>query len=311
MTDRNGRRLGETRGPQLVQRASEVNASMARMSGALPGFLSHELTDELRLVFRRANVSPDLIYAFSKTGRIVTEENRIHLSAAQHREWKQALREYRQRAEADSRAVALCYDLHHESGHSDLSNKKRFVASELGVAVLNALEEEISSFAMEGVFLNAWLTLVFNRIRLLAEAAEMLRQQFGADMAEIRGLLNGIYDDLPNPSWSSAIERRIARIEAVRAVPESWLGKPPASREEAEWEMTPAFEHLESALSFCEAASIPQDVMESMFLRFWVRTRVLNDRLPELFFQVLDKNWKLVHARVQSHMARYSGPRLQ
>src|SRR5271168_3527213 len=99
--------------------------------------------------------------AFSKTGRIVTKENRVRLSAAQHREWKRALREHRRRAAAGSRAVDLCYALHHESGRSDLSNKRRFAASELGVTVLNALEEEIRSFAMEGVFLNAWLTLVF------------------------------------------------------------------------------------------------------------------------------------------------------
>ena len=38
---------------------------------------------------------------------------------------------------------------------------------------------------------------------------------------------------------------------------------------------------------------------------------ILNDRLPEIFFQTLDRNWELVHAQAQSHMARYAGPRLQ
>lgn len=284
---------------------------MTAVPGSVRESLGQEFTDELRLVFRRASVGPDLIYAFSKTGRVVTDENRNLLSPAQHREWKRALREYRQRSEADSRAIDLCYSQHHESGRSDLSNKRRFAASEFGLAVLNALEEEISSFAMEGVFLNAWLTLVFRRLHVFAEEAERLRQQFGAEMAEIRDLLEQIYDELPSPSWSLSIEKRIARIEAARAVPETWLGKPPASREEAEWEMTPAFEYLQSAILFCEAAGISQDDMEAMLLRSWVRTRVLNDRLPELFFQTLDKNWELVHARVQSHMARYSGPRLQ
>jgi len=51
--------------------------------------------------------------------------------------------------------------------------------------------------------------------------------------------------------------------------------------------------------------------MEAMFFRFWLRTLVLNDRLSELFFQTLDRNWELVRARVQSHMARYARPRLQ
>jgi hypothetical protein len=284
---------------------------MTSMPDAIAESLGHELTDELRLVFRRANVSPDLIYAFSKTGRIVTEENRVRLSAAQHQEWKQALREYRRRAEADSRAVDLCYTLHHESGRSDLSDKRRFAASELGVAVLNAMEEEVSSFAMEGVFLNAWLTLAFKRIHLFAEDAEQLRQQFGTDMAEIRGLLEQICDDLPSPSWSPALDKRIARIETARATPETWLGKPPASNEEAEWEMIPALEHLQFAIQFCSAAQVPEDVMEAMFLRFWLRTLVLNDRLPEIFFQTLDRNWELVHARVQSQRSKYAGPRLQ
>ena len=284
---------------------------MTSMRDAIAESLGHELTDELRLVFRRANVSPDLIYAFSKTGRIVTEENRVRPSAAQHQEWKQALREYRRRAEADSRAVDLCYTLHHESGRSDLSDKRRFAASELGVAVLNAMEEEVSSFAMEGVFLNAWLTLAFKRIHLFAEDAKQLRQQFGTDMAEIRGLLEQICDALPSPSWSPAMDQRIARIETARAAPETWLGKPPASNEEAEWEMIPALEHLQFAIQLCSAAQVPEDIMEAMFLRFWLRTLVLNDRLPEIFFQTLDRNWDLVHARVQSHMARYSGPGLQ
>lgn len=75
--------------------------------------------------------------------------------------------------------------------------------------------------------------------------------------------------------------------------------------------MTPAFEHLQFAIKFCNAAQVPEDVMEAMFFRFWLRTRVLNDRLPEIFFQTLDRNWELVHAQVQSHMARYAGPRLQ
>ena len=75
--------------------------------------------------------------------------------------------------------------------------------------------------------------------------------------------------------------------------------------------MTPAFEHLQFAIEFCNAAQVPEDVMEAMFFRFWLRTLVLNDRLPELFFQTLDRNWELVHAQVQSRMARYAGPRLQ
>jgi len=51
--------------------------------------------------------------------------------------------------------------------------------------------------------------------------------------------------------------------------------------------------------------------METMFLRFWLRTRVLNEGMPDLFFQTLDGHWDQVHARVQSFMMRYSGPAIQ
>ena len=312
MTIQHGGRDGKSKnGLRLVHDSGRHVVSMTDIPAHIAEALHHQFSQEMTVLFRRANVSPALIYAFSKTGLVVTEGNRDRLPPAEYREWKQALREYQRKLDADSKAVDLCFTLHHESGTSELSNERRFAASELGVAVLNALEEGISSFAIEGVFLNAWLTFAFKRVHVLAGDAEPLRQQFGSEVAEIRGLLDEIYDELPSPSWSPAVEKRIARIEAARAVPETWLGKPPASNEEAEWEMNPAFEHLQYAISICMAASVPEDVMEAMFLRSWVRTLVFNDRLPEIFFQTLDKNWELVHARVQSHMARYSGPRLQ
>jgi hypothetical protein len=227
------------------------------------------------------------------------------------REWKRTLRAYRRRADADSRAIELCYSLYHDRGRSDLSVKRRFAASELGVAVLNALDEEVSSFAMEGAFLNAWLIYAFRRMGVPTDEAERLRRTFGKEMKEILALLEQSCDALPSPTRSSAFDKRVARIEAARAAPETWLGRPPASKGEAEWEVTPAFEHLQSAISFCNAAQVPDDVMEAMFFRFWLRTRVINDRTPEAFFQTLDEHWDQVHARVQSYMARYSGPTIQ
>ncbi len=306
-----GRRGKSRNGLRLVHSSDSEVVSSTDIPGPIAESLRRQFSEEIVALFRRANVSPALIYAFSKTGLIVTEENRDRLSPAEYREWKQSLREYQRRLNADSKAVNLCYKLHHEFGRSELSKKKRFAAAELAVAVLNALDEGISSFAMEGVFLNAWLTLACRRNQVLADDREELRQQFGVELPEIRNLLNEIHDDLPSPSWSPAIEKRLAQIEAARAIPETWLGKPPTSKGDAEWEMTPAFEHLQFAIEFCNAAQVPEDVMEAMFLRFWLRTLVLNDRLPELFFQTLDRNWELVYARVQSHMARYAGPRLQ
>jgi hypothetical protein len=227
------------------------------------------------------------------------------------REWKRTLGVYRRRAEADRRAIELCYTLHHERGRSDLSQKRRFAASELGVAVLNALEEEISSFAMEGAFLNAWLTYAFRRMRVSSDAAERLRLKFGTEMSEIFDVLERISDELPCPTWNTAFDKRMARIESARTAPETWLGRPPASEEEAEWEVAPAFEHLQSAITFCNAAQVPDDVMEAMFLRFWLRTRVLNDHMPEVFFQNLDERWGQVYMQVQGFLTRYSGPPVQ
>jgi hypothetical protein len=78
-----------------------------------------------------------------------------------------------------------------------LSQKRRFAASELGVAVLNALDEEVSSFAMEGAFLNAWLTYAFRRMRVPTDEAERLRRTFGTETKEILALLEQICGDLP------------------------------------------------------------------------------------------------------------------
>ena len=133
-----------------------------------------------------------------------------------------------------SRAIELCYSLHHERGRSDLSEKRRFAASEMGVAVLNALDEEVSSFAMEGAFLNAWLTYCFRRLRIPTDEAERLRRTFGTKMKEILALLKQICQDLPSLTQSIVFDKRMARIEAARVASETWLGRPPASKGEAE-----------------------------------------------------------------------------
>ena len=162
MTNGHHRRMRGKEGIHLISNPEGGDEAALAISAAEAAGLSQELTDELRLVFRRAQVVPDLMYAFTKTGLLVTEDSRDRISPAQLSEWKRTLGAYRRRAEVDSRAIELCYSLRHERGRSDLSQKRRFAASELGVAVLNALDEEVSSFAMEGAFLNAWLTYAFD-----------------------------------------------------------------------------------------------------------------------------------------------------
>jgi hypothetical protein len=55
-------------------------------------------TEELEIVvldvLKRANVSPELIYAFKKTGRLVTEMNKTKLSKEDIEEWDNAIAEY-------------------------------------------------------------------------------------------------------------------------------------------------------------------------------------------------------------------------
>ena len=189
--------LGRKPGPQLIRRVDRINLPASEMPAAVAESLRREFTDELRLVFRRSHISPDLIYAFSKTGRIVSEENSHLLTPEQRRNWKQALREYRRQAEADEGTINLCFTLLHESGRSESADRKRFAVSELGFAALQAHEEGVSSFAMEGAFFNSWLSQAAKRLRILSENAERLRTRFGAELAELRDLLEQIHDDLP------------------------------------------------------------------------------------------------------------------
>ena len=130
MTSGHNRRMRGKERPHLVSTPEGAGEAAFAISAAEAAALSQGLTDELRLVLRRAQVSPDLMYAFTKTGLLVTEDNRDRLSPAQMREWKRTLHAYRRRANSDSRAIELCYSLYHDRGRSDLSVKRRFAASE-------------------------------------------------------------------------------------------------------------------------------------------------------------------------------------
>lgn len=52
------------------------------------------MTKEIIRAMREARVPERLIYAFEKTGRIVTRENSRHLSSQDLQEWNDALRQY-------------------------------------------------------------------------------------------------------------------------------------------------------------------------------------------------------------------------
>lgn len=53
--------------------------------------LEHKMLE----MMHKANVRPEIIYAFQKTGRLVTEENHKKLSKAELKEWGDAVDEWR------------------------------------------------------------------------------------------------------------------------------------------------------------------------------------------------------------------------
>ena len=54
-------------------------------------YLEHVMVETMK----KAAIRPELIYAYEKTGRIVTEANQRYLTQAQRAEWQAALEEYR------------------------------------------------------------------------------------------------------------------------------------------------------------------------------------------------------------------------
>jgi len=268
---------------------------------------------EIARRLRQERVSPDFIYAFEKTGNLVTDENRELWTAKARRAWDRALGEYRRRVEGDSKAIDLCFTLHHETGRSDSANKKRFAVSEFAIAVLCAHDQGLSSFAVEELFSEAWLDYVLRHRRTPETAPDPTdHQRFDEiDLGAIPMLLYEICETLPDRTWSTSIEKRIARIEAARAEPDTWLGKLPDLFSQEEPEEILTIDDLQNAISQCELEGVAPDLIESMLLRSWIRMLVVNGYAEERFFQILDKNWDEVHARVQVHISRYSGLRLQ
>ncbi|HEV2133138.1 MAG TPA: hypothetical protein VGR47_02645 [Terracidiphilus sp.] len=313
-----------TRGRQ-VRPGRRSGASLGESQGAAPLPLGHGFEElsgtpdaatrkQIARKMRQERVSPDFIYAFEKTGLLVTDGNQDLWPARSLGRWKRALRDYQRIVDADTTAIDFCFPLHHEFGHSEVIRKKRLAASEFAIAALCAHDQGLSSFAVERLFREAWLDFLLRPVRVAsksdADPAAHSRHD-NVDLDRIRQLLDMIHGDLNDRVWSDAIQKRIAKIETARAAPGTWLGRPPDLPGEEEAEEILTIDDLQNAITHCELDGVPQDLIESMLLRSWVRMRVLNERADERFFQVLDKHWDDVHARVQMHVAEYSGLRLQ
>jgi hypothetical protein len=63
-----------------------------------PRFFSDALITEMEEVLcsamHKAGFDPAVIYAYKKTGLLVTEESKRHLSRAEMKEWREAINEY-------------------------------------------------------------------------------------------------------------------------------------------------------------------------------------------------------------------------
>ena len=77
MTIQHGGRGGKSRnGLRPVHGPGDEVDSLTDIPGPIAESLRHQFSEEIDALFRRANVSPALIYAFSKTGLVATEEDR-------------------------------------------------------------------------------------------------------------------------------------------------------------------------------------------------------------------------------------------
>jgi hypothetical protein len=253
----------------------------------------------------------DFIYAFEKTGYLVQGGCRDEWNVAQLKEWDACLREYRRRVAMESRSIDLCFRLNYESGRAELSEQRRLAASEFGIAVDSAHERGISSFAAEQIFREVWLDAVVKRPPGTEWDPTDHHRFDHIDMAPIRNLLSQVHDGLiqraRNVSIGSMTTKRIEKIKAARATADTWFGRPPVPGQEGDREMLFVLEEIHHAISQSQQRGIPQDVIESMLLRSWVRMLVFNEHEDEQFFQILDRHWTEVHAAFQLHMTSHSG----
>ena len=266
-------------------------------------------------MLREEDASLEFIYAFEKTGYLVMSQTRDEWNAAQLKEWDGWVREYRRRVAMEGRLINLCFTLGHERGHPELSKQRRLAASEFGIAVLSAHEREISSFAVEQIFREAWLDAVVRRPPGSEwDPTDHLRFDH-LDIAPMRNLLNQVHERLMkdnlNVSLPAMIEKRIEQIQSACATADTWFGRPPTPAKEGDSQRLFVVEEVHHAISHCEQSGVTQDVIESMLLRSWVRMLVFNEQRDELFFHILDQHWSEVHAAFQLYMMGHSGLFLQ
>jgi hypothetical protein len=139
-----------------------------------------------------------IIYAFRKTERLVTEESQKYLSDAEQKEWDDAICEYRTRIADETSSIELCYSLPEPGGDAPsrtITADERSAAECLSRMTRTAYLDGISSFPLEGTFLNAWLSLVCLRLGVSHSSTDAFRMCLGTNMNEIQRVLDKLAEE--------------------------------------------------------------------------------------------------------------------
>jgi hypothetical protein len=261
--------------------------------------------------------APDFIYAFEKTGNYILPECRDEWSKAELEEWKGLLKTYARRFALEDRILDLSFRLPRTSQRSELGAQKGIAASEFGIAASAAHEVGISSFVVEQIFREVWLDAALRRSRPPDREWDPTdHHRFDhLDLGPIRDLLNVLSESEADAcgcgELSIEANKRIATIAEARATEDIWFGEPTAPGHDLEAELVWVLDEVHHAIRKSEEADVPQDVIESMLLRSWIRFLFFDEQRDERAFHLLDRSWDEVHARFQLAMAESSHLRVQ
>jgi len=117
----------------------------------------------LKRHLERSRSLPRFCYAFRKTHRLVTAESRDNLLSDELQEWEDAIDEYKSRIEDESDSVEICFAPPNRFREPPPHTAEIRVADKLCLLTLFAYEKGTSTFALEGTFFNAWLSLICMR----------------------------------------------------------------------------------------------------------------------------------------------------
>jgi hypothetical protein len=277
----------------------------------MPDSAMAEAFSELEAALDEIGAPPAVIYAVRKTKRLVTEENQRYLSAPEQEEWDAAICEYQMRIADESSAIDLCFSLPElipDTRGQARSTDELSVAAKLSLMTRTAYSDGISSFPLEGTFLNAWLSLVCMRLGVSQNSSDAFRTCLGTNMNDIQSVLDKLVTEFESRPEPDASRDKTAKIEEIRSLPDSWFGEVPEIRSDVREQTDRAFGQIQRVLAECRQANIPIEAVERMLFRFWLRTWVINNDLPEPYFQNLDLYLDEVAARVDLYMAEYARP---